>query len=168
MNDDFDLFGNPYDASPKKAGRPEHVPTEENIINIMVLLASGMTNREVAKTVGLSVPTLRKHYLHLTKSREVLLSRLKAKLRTAQIQQGLAGNAAALAASLRMLDTVSAERVARDLQGRVANQPAARGYVSKKEQQLESAQAVGGRYAVPPAPRLVASNGQSVQVPDEG
>jgi hypothetical protein len=168
MNDDFDLFGNPYDASPRQAGRPEHKPTEESIINIMVLLASGMTNREVAKTIGISVPTLRKHYLHLTKSKDALLARLKARLRTAQIQQGLAGNAAALSASLRMLDTVSAERVARDLRDKAANQPAARGYISKKEQRLESAQAIGGKYAVPPAPRLVASNGQSVAVSDDG
>lgn len=163
---DFDLFGNPFDFAPRKAGRPEHEPTEENIINIMVLLASGMTNREVAKTLGISVPTLRKHYLHLTRNRDVLLSRLRTKLRTAQIQQGLAGNAAALSASLRMLDSVSAERVSRDLQGKAANQPAARGYVSKKDQRLESAQAIGGKYAVPAAPRLVASNGQAVAVDD--
>jgi predicted ArsR family transcriptional regulator len=167
MDTEFDLFGNPYDVGPRKAGRPEHEPTEENIINIMVLLASGMTNREVAKTVGISVPTLRKHYLHLTKNRAVLLARLKARLRTAQIQQGLAGNAAALSASLRMLDTVSAERVSRDLQDKVANQPAARGYVSKKDQRLENAQAIGGKYAVPSAPRLVASNGHAVAVDGE-
>lgn len=167
MDTDFDLFGNPYEVALRKAGRPEHEPTEENIINIMVLLASGMTNREVAKTVGISVPTLRKHYLHLTKNRAVLLARLKARLRTAQIQQGLAGNAAALSASLRMLDTVSAERVARDLSDKAANQPVARGYVSKKDQRLESAQAIGGKYAVPSAPRLVASNGQAVAVDGE-
>jgi hypothetical protein len=168
MTQDFDLFGNPYEAPARSVGRPEHVPTEENIINIMVLLSSGMTNREVAKTVGLSVPTLRKHYLHLTKNRDALLARLKAKLRTAQIRQGLAGNAAALSASLRMLDTVSAERVARELQGKAANQPAtSRGYVSKKEQRLESAQAIGGKYAVPAAPRLVASNGHAIAAQGE-
>jgi len=168
MDQDFDLFGNPYDAGPRPAGRPEHKPTEESIINIMVLLASGMTNREVAKTVGISVPTLRKHYLHLTKNRDALLARLKAKLRTAQIQQGLAGNAAALSASLRMLDTVSAERVARNLRDKAANQPAPRGYVSKKDQRLESAQAIGGKYAVPAAPRLVASNGHALPVDVDG
>lgn len=166
MDQDFDLFGNPCDAGPRKAGRPEHEPTEESIINIMVLLASGMTNREVAKTVGISVPTLRKHYLHLTKNKDALLARLKAKLRTAQIQQGLAGNAAALSGALKMLDAVTAERVSRDLQGRAANQPVARGYVSKKDQRLEDAQAIGGKYAVPLAPRLVASNGQALIVGD--
>ncbi|MCO5071127.1 MAG: hypothetical protein M9944_07975 [Rhizobiaceae bacterium] len=163
MADDFDLFGNPYVTPSEKRGRPEHVPTEESIINIMVLLASGMTNREVAATVGISVPTLRKHYLHLTKKRDVLLNRLRSKLRTAQIKQGLAGNAAALSGALRMLDTVTAEAVNADLKSRAANQSEPRkGYVSKKEQRMESAQAIGGKYAVPSAPRLVAANGRSV------
>jgi len=148
----------------RKVGRPEHEPTEEMIINIMVLLASGMTNREVAQTVGLSVPTLRKHYLHLTRCKAVLLQRLRTKLRTAQIQQGLAGSAAALSAALRMLDTVDAERVARALKDKAANQPAQRGgYVSKKERRMETAMSIGGKFAPPAGPRLVANNGQAVE-----
>lgn len=167
MSYDFDLFGNPVDAAGRKAGRPEHEPTQEMIINIMVLLAAGMTNKEVAQTVGISVPTLRKHYFHLTRNRDVLLNRLQAKLRTAQIQQGLAGNAAALAGALRTLDTVNAERVSRTLSEKTANQPASRsGYVSKKEQRIETAREIGGKYAVPAAPRLVASNGQSLASED--
>ncbi|MER9056436.1 hypothetical protein [Mesorhizobium sp. M0910] len=133
----------------------------------MVLVAAGQTNKEVAGALGLDVKTLRKHYAHLLKQRDVMMNRLRTKLRTAQIQQGLAGNAAALSGALKMLDTVSAERVARDLRGKAANQPVARGYVSKKDQRLESAQAIGGKYAVPAAPRLVASNGQAVAVSDE-
>ncbi|MEO3386022.1 hypothetical protein [Mesorhizobium sp. CAU 1741] len=169
MADDFDLFGNPYETAARERGRPEHKPTEESTINIMVLLASGMTNKEVAATVGISVPTLRKHYLHLTKKRQVLLNRLRTRLRTAQIQQGLAGSAAALAGALRMLDTVSAEAVNADLKNRAANQsePAKGGYVSKKEQRIEGAKAIGGKFAVPSAPRLVANNGRALPVDDE-
>lgn len=169
MDGDFDLFGNPYRTAKKDAGRPEHIPTEENIINIMVLLAAGHTVNDIAKVVGVSVPTLRKHYFHLTKHRDIMLARLKAKLRTAQIQQGLAGNAAALSAAIRMLDTVSAEQVEKNLRNRAANAPAAaKGYVSKKELRLERAQSIGGRYSVPLAPRLVASNGSAmIQSDDE-
>ncbi|MBB4574403.1 hypothetical protein [Rhizobium lentis] len=169
MADDLDLFGNPYHSAGRGQGRPEHVPTEENIINVMVLLASGMTNAEVAKTVGLSTPTLRKHYFHLLKQREVMLARLKARLRTAQIQQGLAGNAAALSGALKMLDGVTAEKVNRDMQNKAANKPTPRGYVSKKEQRLDNARAIsgGGRYAVPAGPRLIANNGQPVASSDE-
>ncbi len=81
MDRDFDLFGNPLVRTDTKLGRPEHEPTEENIIFIMVLLAGGMTQKEVADTLGLSVPTLRKHYLHLLKQRDRLFNRLRTKLR---------------------------------------------------------------------------------------
>lgn len=166
MEQDFDLFGNPYHSAARSPGRPEHEPSQENIINIMVLLSQGMTNKEIAKIVGISVPTLRKHYLHLTKQRDVMLQRLKAKLRTAQIQQGLAGNAAALSAAIKMLDSVSAERVERDLRARAANGSAKKGYVSKKETKREAAQNVGGKFAPPPPPRLVASNGRPMDASD--
>ncbi|ANM12062.1 hypothetical protein [Rhizobium sp. N324] len=169
MADDLDLFGNPYHSAGRGQGRPEHVPTEENIINVMVLLASGMKNGEVAKIVGLSTPTLRKHYFHLLKQRDVMAARLKGRLRTAQIQQGLGGNAAALSGALKMLDAVTAEKVNRDMQSKAANKPVAKGYVSKKEQRLDNARAIsgGGRYAVPAGPRLIANNGQPVASGDE-
>lgn len=163
MDEHLDLFGNPYDRG-RAEGRPSHVPTEESIINVMVLFAAGQTNKEVAETLGLDVKTLRKHYGHLLKQRDVMATRLRTKLRTAQIQQGLAGNAAALSGALKMLDAVNAEKVNRELQGKAANKPAPKGYVSKKEQRLDNARAIvgGGRYAVPTAPRLIANNGQAV------
>ena len=171
MEEHLDLFGNPYDRG-RAEGRPSHVPTAESIINVMVLVAAGQTNKEVAGTLGLDVKTLRKHYDHLLKQRDVMMNRLRTKLRTAQIQQGLAGNAAALSGALKMLDSVSAEKVSRELQGKAANKPAApKGYVSKKEQRLDSARAIvgnGGRYAVPSSPRLIANNGQAVAAGDEG
>lgn len=167
MDQDLDLFGNPY-ALARAEGRPPHTSTQESIITVMILVAAGHTNKEVATVLGLDVKTLRKHYGHLLKHRDVMLSRLRSKLRTSQIQQGLAGNATALSGALKVLDTISAERVARDLQDRAANQPAARGYISKKEQRLESAQAVGGKFAVPPAPRLVVSNGQAASEAGQG
>jgi predicted ArsR family transcriptional regulator len=157
-----DLFGNPYDPGGRKQGRPEHKPTEESIINVMVLIASGQTNKEIANTLGLDVKTLRRHYDHLLKQRSVMFDRLKSKLRTEQIRLGLAGNAAALSNAIKMLDAVGAERAARTLKDRAANQSTAKGYVSKKEQSLQAAQAVGGKYAVRPPPRLVANGGQVV------
>ena len=167
MEQHLDLFGNPYDRG-RAEGRPSHVPSEESIINVMVLFAAGQTNKEVAETLVLDGKTLRKHYGHLVKQRNVMMNRLRTKLRTAQIRQGLAGNAAALSGALRMLDAISAEKVGRDLQGKVANKPAPKGYVSKKEQRLDSARAIvgGGRYAVPMAPRLIANNGQAVAEDD--
>lgn len=159
MDQDFDLFGNPYSVVGKDRGRPEHQPTEENIINIMVLLASGMTKKEVATTVGISVPTLNKYYFHLIKNRDVMLNRLRSKLRTAQIQQGLAGNAAALSGAIKMLDGLAAESVERKYRGIAANAPAPQ-KLGKKEKKTEDARNIGGKFAPPaPPPRLVSSGG---------
>lgn len=160
---DFDLFGNPISSKDEKRGRPEHEPTEENIIFVMVLLAAGSTNREVAKTLGLSVPTFRKHYLHLIKQRELLHDRLRTKLQVAQIKQGLGGNAAALNAALAQLEKVRvvkaerkvAERGSAHQQQKAAAKPPKLG---KKEERRAAAEAVDGKYAPPAPPKLVVDN----------
>ncbi len=158
MTQDFDLFGNPLNTADPKRGRPEHVPTEENIIFVMVLLASGQTNQEVAKTLGLSVPTFRKHYLHLIKQRDLMLDRLKTKLRVTQIQQGLLGNASALNAALATLDKVRAEDAERRVKGRERPKPEKAAKLGKKEEKQLAAQRVSGKYAPPSAPKLVVDN----------
>lgn len=169
MDQHFDLFGNPYDPGGRKQGRPSHEMTQSSIINVMVLIASGQTNKEIANTIGIDVKTLRRHYEHLLKQRGVMLARLKSRLRTEQIKLGIAGNAAALSNAIKALDGISAEAAAKSLQARAANQSVpAKGYVSKKEQGLEAAKAVGGNYAVRPPPRLVANNGQALIADDGG
>lgn len=158
MADDFDLFGNPLAVVDAKLGRPEHKPTEENIIFVMVLLASGQSNKEVASTLGLSVPTFRKHYLHLLKQRDLMLDRLRTKLRVQQIQQGLGGNAAALNAALNTLDKVRVERAQKKVESRGASKPEKQVKLGKKEQRLAVAQNVGGKFAPPQPPKLVVDN----------
>ncbi|WP_377299686.1 LuxR C-terminal-related transcriptional regulator [Rhizobium sp. SGZ-381] len=167
MTEQIDLFGNPIDPPGRRQGRPSHEPTEASTINVMVLLAAGQTNKDIATTLGLDVKTLRRHYQHLLRQREVMLNRLRTKLRTAQIQHGLAGNAASLSAAIKSLNDVDAERVARDLRSRAANAPSGRGYVSKKETKREAARQVGGKFAPPPGPRLIAANGQALAADDD-
>ncbi len=157
MTQDFDLFGNPLLATDPKRGRPEHEPSEENIIFVMVLLASGMNNGEVAKTLGLSVPTFRKHYFHLIKQRHLMLDRLKTKLRVTQIKQGLAGNSSALNAALSMLDRVGSERAEADFSNRHKKAAPAK-KLGKKEQRQLTAQQVSGKFAPPSAPKLIVDN----------
>jgi len=159
MDSDFDLFGNPIGLSAKQRGRPEHEPTQENIIFVMVLLAAGYPNKQIAETLGLTVPTLRKHYFHLLKQRDLMLDRIRTKLRVTQIQQGLAGNNSALTAALKMLDTVNVERAQKKVNERSApaKQEAPK-KLGKKEEQKIAAQNVGGKFAPPAAPKLVIDN----------
>ena len=161
MPDDFDLFGNPIEPIDEKLGRPAHEPSEENIIFVMVLLASGATNKEGAATLGLSVPTFRKHYLHLMKRRDLMLDRLRTKLRVTQIKQGLAGNASALNAALGTLERVRVESVERKVKERgaaKAGSAAKAAKVGKKEERRLAAEKVSGKFAPPPAPKLVVDN----------
>ena len=158
MAGDFDLFGNPLLPADAVRGRPEHEPTEENIIFIMVLLASGMTNKEVAGTLGISVPTFRKHYLHLVKQRDLMLDRLRTKLRVQQLKIGLEGNASALNAALATLDKVGVERAERSLKGREKPKAEKDRKLGKKEERKRAAENVGGKFATPAPPKLVVSN----------
>lgn len=58
-----DLFGQPVVfAKPAERGRPEHVPSIGNHNKILLLAATGHTLAECATAIGLSQPTLRKHY----------------------------------------------------------------------------------------------------------
>ena len=159
---DFDLFGNPVTVQDEKRGRPEHEPTEENIISAMVLLAAGSTNAEVAKTLGLSVPTFRKHYLHLIRQKELLHDRLRTKLQVAQIKQGLAGNASALNAALAQLDKVRIVKAERSVAKRGSAHHPQRAVkppkLGKKEERQAAADAVDGKFAPPEPPRLAVDN----------
>lgn len=52
----------PRRAGSPRAGRPEHVPTEETRGRVEVLVAGGMPQWQIAAALGLSEPTLLKHY----------------------------------------------------------------------------------------------------------
>jgi len=155
---DFDLFGNPLITDDPKRGRPEHEPTEENIIFVMVLLAAGQTNKEVASQLGLSLPTFRKHYLHLIKNRDLMLERLRTKLRVEQIKLGISGNASALNAALTMLDKVSADAAEAKFKAREAPRQEKAKKLGKKEERRMAAQDVSGKFAPPSGPKLIVDN----------
>jgi hypothetical protein len=47
---------------PKPAHRPEHVPTDKTKLLVKVMIAGGIEQSNVARSLGISRPTLRKHY----------------------------------------------------------------------------------------------------------
>jgi hypothetical protein len=67
MTSNFDLFGDPIPDNWGRRGRPQHIPTAENINKVTMLVALGWSNDRVARSMDITLPTLRKHYFSLIK-----------------------------------------------------------------------------------------------------
>ena len=63
----------------RKAGRPEHQPTEYSRNQVKALAAMGATLFEISTVMQLSEPTLRKHY-----EREIVTGAIEANAKVAQ------------------------------------------------------------------------------------
>ena len=97
----FDLLGDPVPENHGKAGRNGHVPTKEMSNKIKVLLVSGMKLEEIARQVGISVPTIRKHYfangkVKATMARSLALSEARARNLLRLEEAAAAGNVSAM------------------------------------------------------------------------
>lgn len=103
MAENLDLLGWPI-PEPRDAGRPEHQPTDENRNKIMMLLVFGKSNAEIAKAIGVSQPTLRKHYLQQLEQRKVARLQLDATRWSVLYAKILAGDIGAVKELGKMLE----------------------------------------------------------------
>ena len=151
---EVDLFGYPVLIRDAMRGRPEHVRTDEIAKRISMLFALGRSVADVAAAVGLSQPTLRKHYFSEVQQRAIMLDRLEADLTAKLFDQSENGSTTATKALLDRCDDARAARFAAAVikDRRPADKPVAKG---KKEQQREAAGTVGGRFAPREAPSLL-------------
>lgn len=146
-----DLFGCPVLIREAKRGRPEHVRTDEIAKRISMLFAMGRTVEAVASAVGVTQPTLRKHYFSEVQQRQALLDRLEADQLAKLFDQSAGGSTSATKALLDRCDDARAARFAAAVvkDRRQADKPAPKG---KKEQQREAAGNVAGHFAPRDAP----------------
>lgn len=94
MADEFsttDLFGDEVRLPQRGKGRPAHAPTRLTRNRVLLGLVRGLTNRDIASTVGVSVSTLKEHYSAELKIRRA--ARLKMEMRqlerlNAQAEEG--------------------------------------------------------------------------------
>lgn len=152
MSEEFsgrDLFGDPILPRQEGRGRPEHVWSLENSNRVLLAFARGLTVKQAATAIGLSVPTLRKHYFSEVAKRD------QAQLRMEMVQLGrlndlaAAGNVAAEKELAKQLDKMRQ----RDKAQAMAPAPEARPRkLGKKEAQAAAAREVRGLYEPPPAP----------------
>jgi hypothetical protein len=59
-------------------GRPEHVASQQNRNKVNMLLALGWSNKRIAASLFITLPTLRKHYFSELRFRDVARDRLDA------------------------------------------------------------------------------------------
>lgn len=104
----YDLFGEPVPKNFGRRGRPEHVATSENVNKVSMLLAQGWPNVRIARTLGITIPTLKRHYKFQLKDRDVMRDRIEARGLVAFYEQGLAGNVAAMKEFFRRHDAAAA------------------------------------------------------------
>ncbi|WP_244552311.1 hypothetical protein [Allosphingosinicella indica] len=99
-----DLFGDPIHMPQEGRGRPEHAWTRENSNKVLLAFARGLGPKDAATAIGVSVPTLRKHYFaEVAKRREARLRMEMTQLARLNAQAE-AGNVAAEKELLKQLE----------------------------------------------------------------
>lgn len=147
----------PAKVKREKAGRPEFVAKLDDRTKVEMLVFSGMQIADIARVIGVSTPTLRKHF-----AEEIANGRAKvgAEIMIAQITSAKAGNVSAQKACLeraRLLDVDESVRARGNQVVDAVMLPRAE-KLGKKEERQRAAEAVTGKFAPPAGPTLVVSN----------
>lgn len=100
----LDLLGDPIPPNHGRRGRPQHVPTKESRNKIILLLAQGWTDARMAGAIGISLPTLKRHYFSELKVRDAARDRVEAIGLLSLWNMGREGNVAAMKEYFRRHD----------------------------------------------------------------
>lgn len=128
-------------------GRPPHVPTDETVNKVKMLLAFGWANSRIANALNITEPTLRRHYFSVLKVRAIARDALDARRAELLWQQVEKGNVGAMKAFDKMVeenDRMTKSRRVRDEdddEDEVPPPPKRTGYVGKKGMATDAAQA---------------------------
>ncbi|MAQ82239.1 MAG: hypothetical protein CMH12_03290 [Maritimibacter sp.] len=114
---DRDLFGDPVVLPNGKRGRPKHRPSQKLRDKVLMLLALGWRNERIANAIGVTQPTLRKHYGSELKLRQIQRDRLDAWRFEKVVHQAEAGNVGALRLLQQMLEKNDAMEASASLTG---------------------------------------------------
>ncbi|WP_174162992.1 hypothetical protein [Rhizobium rhizogenes] len=104
MNQNLDLFGNPFVVSDRKVGRPAHEATEKTRNRVKMLVALGWANPRIANALAISLPTLRKNYFHELKKRDAARDQLEMRRLEMAWQLAEAGNVGAFKEFGRLME----------------------------------------------------------------
>ena len=111
-----DLFGEPIPrVKARGRGRPEHEWSAENSNRINLLFATGHDLKDAAAVLGISLPTLRKHYFSEVAQWDKARLKLKATQLARLHEEGTKGNVAAIKELFKQMDRGAMVSGARDM-----------------------------------------------------
>jgi len=147
---EVDLFGDAVLPRREGRGRPEHSWSLENSNKVLLAFARSLSVKQAATAIGISVPTLRKHYSSEVAQREAAALRFEMVQLSRLNDVAKAGSVAAEKELGRRLEKAKLA----DLSDQVSRHarppaPAPRG---KKELAQQAAEEVRGRFEPPPPP----------------
>ncbi len=140
MAREFDLLGDPIPATRGRPGRDEHVATASNVNKVRLLVLADWTAKQIAEEIGVSVPTLNKHYFRngsIKRARETVLAEVKGRLMLQLDAEAAKGNVSAMK---KLADVVAKEElraIQREMQDKPTKPKAKK--LGKKEQRLVDA-----------------------------
>lgn len=150
MSRKFDLLGDPIPDNHGEVGANGHIATAEKVNKVRLLLVSGMTQKEIAAQLGITIPTLRKHYFHsgqkkIAAARRQAVADERAKNLLRLDKAAGDGNVAAIKEMKSILADEAMKDRARDAAGDGEHAPAKESKPAatprgKKEKQVDAAQ----------------------------
>lgn len=107
----LDLLGDPVPEGFGKRGRPAHVVSDEKRKLVIMLQAFDWKDEKIAAALGITPPTLRKHYFRELKARAEARARVEAKLIDSLMAEVGAGNVSAIDKMFKRLDRLDLARL---------------------------------------------------------
>lgn len=153
----LDLLGDPIPENFGGRGRPQHIPTTGNRNKVIVLLAMGWEEPRIAAAIGITKPTLRKHYFRELKVRDEARARLEAELITGMAAKALSGDVPAYREVCRAIEKADLAKAEGAYQ-RSAAPAVSTAKLGKKEQRQAAAESVGGHLLPGPPPARMTSH----------
>lgn len=153
-----DLFGDPIIVRNAKRGRPEHERTERNANKVSLLFAMGYEVKDVAAALGITQPTLRKHYFSEVQQRDAMRLKLEAEQLSNLFDSAKDGNVGAMKKLLDRVDRGGLVALSKSVTKRkTPDEVKPKAPLGKKqERQLDAERASeGGLYATRQGPPAV-------------
>ncbi|APE43404.1 hypothetical protein BOO69_08230 [Sulfitobacter alexandrii] len=142
MERGFDLLGDPIPEGRGQPGATGHIATAKNVNKVRWLLLAGWKKPKIAQELGISIPTLNKHYFKNRSIKDaVLLAAAEARGRTLlQLDQAAqAGSVPAMKELAKQARQVELDCLAKDLRTPKADPKP----LGKKEQRKQDARPDG-------------------------